>query len=432
MADPASFTPALGVTLAWVVAVPFLPFGGSLVGRLVLAAIGCAVVMVARAWSTRAAATRGTQNASEAETALRASEARYRGIVETQQSTVMRLDFTGRILFVNEFCCQFIGAPRDAVIGKSYLNWVHPEDRESLVKVLQSLRQPPHRTHGLSRVLLADGTVRWLEWEGTTILDEHGMPAELQSVGRDVTERLKIEEALRLSLAERRAQEERLRLLAQRQVTIREEERKRLGFDLHDGLCQELVGIGILIEGARRHLMATSAAADLERAQRYLTTLSEHVRKLAGELRPMLLDDLGLVDGLRSLATGLSSAETRVQFVCEASVPRLEELAEVAVYRIAQEALTNAIRHAQSRAVTLTLGASAAFLQLEIRDDGRGFDLATRRAEALGIFAMEERALAIGGHLRITAAPGAGTTVRLECPLGERGSAAHAGGRSSR
>jgi len=177
--------------------------------------------------------------------------------------------------------------------------------------------------------------------------------------------------------------------------------------------------------------MATSAA-DLERAQRYLTTLSEHVRKLAGELRPTLLDDLGLVEGLRSLATGLSSAETRVQFVCEASVPRLEELAEVAVYRIAQEALTNAIRHARSRTVTLTLHASAAFLQLEIRDDGRGFDLATRRAEALGIFAMEERALAIGGHLRITAAPGAGTTVRLECPLAERGSAAHAGGRSSR
>jgi len=308
----------------------------------------------ARAWSIRAAATRGTHNASEAETALRASEARYRGIVETQQSTVMRLDFAGRILFVNEFCCQFIGAPRDAVIGQSYLNWVHPEDRESLVKVLQGLRQPPHRTRGLSRVLLADGTVRWLEWEGTTILDEHGMPAELQSVGRDVTERLKIEEALRLSLAERRAQEERLRLLAQRQVTIREEERKRLGFDLHDGLCQEIVGIGILIEGARRHLMATSAAADLERAQRYLTTLSEHVRKLAGELRPMLLDDLGLVEGLRSLATGFSSAETRVQFVCEASVPRLEELAEVAVYRIAQEALTNAIRpnrHAHARRV---------------------------------------------------------------------------------
>jgi PAS domain S-box-containing protein len=421
IAAPPSFPFALAATLVWVATVPFLPVD-SLVGRVALAAIGCAVILATYAWAARSDAT----HASGAESALRASEARYRGIVESQQATVMRLDFTGRILFVNEYCCEFTGLPREAIVGQNYADWVHPDERAALAAMLLTLRQPPYRAHGINRVVTAHGTVRALEWEGATIRDEHGTPVELQSIGRDVTERLQIEEALRASLEELRTKEEMLRSLAQRQVTVREEERKRVGFDLHDGLCQELVGIGILIEGARRHLMTTSAAADLERAQRYLTNLSEHVRKLAGELRPMLLDDLGLVESLKSLVAGLSSGATCVQLECETNVPRLDELVEVGVYRIAQEALTNVVRHAQARNATLTLGAAGGFLQLEIRDDGRGFDRANRRAEALGIFAMEERALAIGGGLAITSAPGKGTTVRLECPLTERATAASA------
>ena len=420
IAAPPSFSLPVAATLAWVAAVPFLPVD-TLTGRVALAAIGCAVVLATRAWAARSADTPG------AGSALRTSEARYRGIVETQQATVMRLDFSGRIVFANEFCCEFVGAPREAIVGQSYANWVHPDERAGLVAMLQSLRQPPYRAQGVNRVIRADGSVRALEWEGATILDEHGMPVELQSIGRDVTERLQVEEALSASLERLKMQEDMLRSLAQRQVTVREEERKRLGFDLHDGLCQELVGIGILIESARRHIMTTSAATDLERAQRYLTNLSEHVRQLAGEMRPMLLDDLGLVESLKSLVAGLSSNTTRVQLLCNTAIPRLDELAEVGVYRIAQEALTNVVRHAQAPNATLTLATANGFLQLDIRDDGCGFDRTARRAEALGIFAMEERALAIGGRLAITSAPGKGTAVRLECPLTERASVASVG-----
>jgi two-component system sensor histidine kinase UhpB len=100
-----------------------------------------------------------------------------------------------------------------------------------------------------------------------------------------------------------------------------------------------------------------------------------------------------------------------------APIPRLEEETEVSVYRIAQEALANAVRHANASRVVVTLAARDGILHLEVADDGRGFDPAARPAVALGLASMEERALALGGRLEIRSAPGAGTTVTLACPL---------------
>ncbi len=146
----------------------------------------------------------------------------------------------------------------------------------------------------------------------------------------------------------------------------------------------------------------------------------EHLRLLAGELRPLLLHDLGLEQSLRSLALGLASDTTNIQTVFATSVPRLAEALEVTVYRIAQEALTNALRHAQARTIRLELATRLGRLRLEIRDDGCGFDPSRRRTTALGLLSMEERALALGGRLTVTSLPGQGTTIVLECPLLER------------
>src|SRR6185436_5490847 len=131
---------------------------------------------------------------------------------------------------------------------------------------------------------------------------------------QDVTERHQAEDALRESLADLRRSEEKLRLLARRQVRIREEERKRLGFDLHDDVCQELVGVGILVESLRRKLapMPAEHAAEFGRVVGYLSEVVEHLRLLARELRPMLLRDLGLGGSLRSLADGMTSATLHV------------------------------------------------------------------------------------------------------------------------
>jgi PAS domain S-box-containing protein len=357
-----------------------------------------------------------TQDHEVAE-ALRASEARYRGLVESQQAVVMRLDLNHRITFINDHGSRLFGFAPSDMLGMDVLDLVYAEDRAHVRAAFKSEITPLYRASLDCRVEIG-GEVRWFNWEGTAIFDEQGTPIELQSVGIDVTERRAAADALHASLEELRRSEEKLRRLAQRQVAVREEERKRLGFDLHDGVCQELIGIGILVESARRRDQAgIGESAELGRVSAYLGEVVEHLRLLAGELRPMLLHDLGLEGSLRSLALGLSSPETRIDAIFPTPIPRLDEVAEVTVYRIAQEALTNALRHAAARTVRVELSTATARLHLEVCDDGCGFDPGHRRATALGLLSMEERALALGGRLDVRSVPDQGTTVVLDCPI---------------
>jgi len=359
-----------------------------------------------------------------AEDALRASEERYRGLVESQQDLIVRFDVHGRFTFVNDAYCRKFGRSREQLLGTSFVPLIHPDDRAARREAMAALTMPPYRGRVETRSPMPEGW-RWVAWEACAIRDERGAIVETQAVGRDVTERRAGEQALRASLEDLRLSGETLRLLAQRQVLIREEERKRLGFDLHDDVCQELVGITILLESLRRQLtpVPPEVAAGFDRIGRYLGEVVEHLRLLARDLRPMLLHDLGLEESLRALVEGIGSGAAQVSVEFPTHIPRLEEQTELAVYRIAQEALANSMRHAEARSIAVMLTAHDATLVLEIRDDGIGLDVDRHRhVSGLGLVAMEERALAVGGRLEIRSTRGAGTTVRLECPLATRAS----------
>jgi PAS domain S-box-containing protein len=349
----------------------------------------------------------------EAEAALRESEGRYRGLIESQEELIFRARFDGSLTFINEACRRKYGA--QGVDGVSFLDFVHPDDVPFARVALRGLAAGG-RYRRSSRGRTPEGW-RWIEWEVCAIADDAGAITEIQGVGHDISERRVADEALQASLAILREREEQLRLMAQRQAAVREDERKRLSFDLHDGVCQELVGIGILVESARNGGVSESADPKLVQVQHHLRQVGEHIRMLARDLRPLQLSDLGLGECLRALARGMASETVSVTVTFPEALPRLAEETEVAVYRVAQEALANAVRHAEPRTVTLTLGAERDRLRLEVRDDGCGFDRATLGAAALGLVAMEERAVALGGHLAIRSAPGAGTVVRLQCPL---------------
>jgi PAS domain S-box-containing protein len=351
-----------------------------------------------------------------AETALRESEARYRGLVESQDALIYRADLDGNLTFLNEACRRKYGVEHEPLARLNFLTFVHPDDEAQARAALQTVVRGG-RYRRASRGRTPEGW-RWIEWEVCAITDGAGVVTEIQGVGHDVTERRAADEALQRSLAALREREEQLRLMGMQQVAIREEERKRLSFDLHDGVCQELVGIGILIESARQWGVAHAADETLTRAQAHLRTLGEHLRMLARDLRPLQLADLGLGECLRALAAGMTTDTVHVTVAIPTPIPRLGEEVEVAVYRVAQEALANAVRHAQAHNVALTLATSGGKLALEVRDDGRGFDRDQLRSAALGLVAMEERAVALGGRLHVVSAAAAGTVVRLECPLG--------------
>jgi len=233
------------------------------------------------------------------------------------------------------------------------------------------------------------------------LLDEQGRPDAVCGISTDITER--------------RHAEAQVQRLAQSLVQARDEEREQIGSKLHDSACQELVAVGLSLELVRRSLADVAEADKLGRACAHLNRTVDQLRDLARELRPALLHDLGLAEGLRTLASGFAT----VGLTVDVRVPtrRLEMAAdvEVAVYRIAQEALQNTQRHAHATQVRLRLVKKGAHLTLTVQDNGRGFDLRSTLTAGLGITGMQQRALAVGGRLAIDPTRSSGTTVTFNC-----------------
>ncbi|MCC6766537.1 MAG: PAS domain S-box protein [Deltaproteobacteria bacterium] len=350
-----------------------------------------------------------------AEEALRASEHMFRTFTESMPAGVVIVQ-DGVIRYANAAVTTLTSFDREELGNLTAGTLLHPDDRAALVTSGARVRDEPPPARVEYRLRTKQGGYRWVDLT-IGMIEHEGRPALLLTAF-DITERRNAEEALRASLDELQQRKEQLRLLAQRQVRVREEERRRLGFDLHDDVCQELVGTGIMVESVRERLHATDpeASQKLARVGRQLNELGEHLRLLARELRPMLLHDLGLEDSVRSLAAGMSTT-TPVTTRVPTPIPRLGDDVEVAVYRIVQEAITNALRHANAHEIVVTLAAAEGVLTVEIRDDGGGFEPQTRQRDALGLVSMEERALAIGGRMQVVSAPGRGTTILVTCPL---------------
>jgi PAS domain S-box-containing protein len=345
---------------------------------------------------------------------LQVSRDAYRDLAENATDLIWTADLDWRCTYANEAAARYLGRPAATLVGLPLPAVLtdHPTNAAARERIAAVDASPTPYTVQVRPGALHSAP-RWFDVVTSTVRDADDRVVGIRGISRDVTERRRIEEALRAS-------EEKLRDLAHGQVRVREEERKRLGLDLHDDVCQELAGIGILVEAARTRLGADApGSADLARVVRYLSELVEHLRNLAGELRPLQLPELGLEGSLRSLVAGLAASETEITLTLPATLPRLDEETEIAIYRVAQEALSNATRHSDARRIEVTVSVTEARLHLEIRDDGRGFDPARTRPGALGLVGMEERAIAVRGSLAVDSVPGVGTTIRFDCPLAQ-------------
>jgi len=183
-----------------------------------------------------------------------------------------------------------------------------------------------------------------------------------------------------------------------------EEERKRIARELHDEVGQVLTGVMLQLDDAD--------------ARESVRQSLEDVRRIARELRPEMLDDLGLLSALRALSNTAAHQGLSVERQLDIGDLRLRPEVELAVYRVAQESLTNVMRHADANEVLLALQQVDGALRLVVRDDGRGLPDGDGQAGA-GIAGMSERALHVGGRVTVASSPGAGTEVRLDIPLPE-------------
>src|ERR1700686_4075933 len=199
-----------------------------------------------------------------------------------------------------------------------------------------------------------------------------------------------------------------------------EEEIKRIAYAVHDEAGQLLVAVHLALAEVALELPEPQQA-QFARIKEMLNQVEKHLRRYSHELRPTILDDLGWIPAIRFLAEGISKRADLPIFVKVAFAGRLPSTTEVALYRIVQEALTNAVKHAKASNIWIRAWRENLVLCGSIRDDGGGFDSSQARAipgrKGLGLIAMQERVTAIGGTLRIDSRPGQGTELSIRIPL---------------
>ncbi|MGE0454469.1 MAG: PAS domain-containing protein [Vicinamibacteria bacterium] len=249
----------------------------------------------------------------------------------------------------------------------------------------------------------ADGSLDWVRWEIRPWRDAAGEVGGLILFSEVVTES--------------REARETLRALSRRLLSVQEEERRRIARDLHDQIGQALTAVKLNLESVARQATLEAARERVPKAVKIVDEAIAQARDLSLDLRPSLLDDLGLPAALRWYVDRQTrDAGIEGHVATNGIEERLPQEVEIACFRLAQEAVTNVLRHARARRVWVELRRSGAGVELRVRDDGAGFDTAEARARAasgacMGLSGMEERARLAGGRLEVASAPGSGTQV---------------------
>jgi len=347
-----------------------------------------------------------------AQEALRQSEHQFRQMAETI-GEVFWLASPARnsVLYVSpafervwgRSCAELYANPRlwlDAVLSEDLPRVLHDlaeMGRGAAVEMEYRIRRP-------------DGTLRWISSRGYLLQDGSG---NLTGVASDITARKHAEETRKK--------------YARRLILLEEDLRKRISAELHDDIGQVLAALSLNLGNIGNYLPEEAGKelrSRLEESQLLTKEASRSVRHLMGELRPLLLDDFGLAEAIR-LHAGQFANRTgmNVAFQVDPGFPRLSARKEIALFRIIQEALHNASKHAEGTKVTVLLCSEKGAARLFITDDGRGFvprEVTSQpTGHGWGITIMRERAELVGGKFRLDTAPGDGTTIVVEVAEGE-------------
>jgi PAS domain S-box-containing protein len=344
-----------------------------------------------------------------AEKALRESEERYRELFENSRDAIYVHDLTGRYISVNRAAEEISGYTREEILGKHYSNFVLPTHLKTVRENFCRKLDVPLETTYESKIVCKDGTRKPVEVSSRMIY-RNGEPAGVQGTVRDITERKRAQRALQT--------------YSRRLVNAQEAEREIIARELHDDIGQSLTAISINLESIHRSgAVQESAVPRLRESIDVIDAALRRVRELSFELRPALLDDLGLAAALTWYAAQFSE-RTRIRTIVTGELPGPEGIGrtvETACFRIVQEALTNTARHAGASEASINAERSNGILKLTISDNGVGFAVDKflgpgRAANAIGLRGMQERASAVGGRVHICSENGKGTQVVISLP----------------
>ena len=356
----------------------------------------------------------------QAEQALRASEARFRTLVQDFHVGVVLLGPDASLQFANQAAQQLFGYTAQEAKGKnsSQLNLI--SIREDGTEIPFSMR-PGVRAIATRQAVLNEvmgwrhkgsNEVLWTLGNAVPQFANDGSVSAVIYTFTNITERKQAEEALHQ--------------LSTRLLQLQDEERRRLGRELHDSLAQSVLAVNLNLAQAAQSSDSLSERAKhaLAEARRLLQGMSREIRTLSYLLHPPLLDELGLVSAIREYAEGFSERSgVKMELHLQTGFGRLPQEAETALFRIVQESLTNIQRHSGSQTAMIRLSGDSTCVNLDVSDRGRG--MASNAMEGgngsgsrlgVGILGMRERMTQLGGKLEIDSSP-SGTTVRVSIPL---------------
>ncbi len=339
--------------------------------------------------------------------------AEHRQLFAQSSDIIYTHDLDGYVTSLNPAGERLMGRPRDKTARVNVREMLPPEKRERWREMMDQITRGELHAPLEIQIITRTG-VRKLFETTARVVRRKGRPVGIEGIARDVTERREAEEALRAS-------REQLRSLAARLQSVREEERARIAREVHDELGQSLTGLKMDIAGIASRLPAGEKTL-LERARTMSSQIDasiQTVRKIATDLRPGILDNLGLVAALEWQAEEFQ-ARTGIACDCTARVDDANLPPEhcTAIFRIFQETLTNVARHARATSVQVMFSESHGQVLLEVKDNGCGIEEERINwQQSLGLLGMKERAYALGGEAVISGAPGLGTTVTVRVPL---------------
>jgi len=357
-----------------------------------------------------------------AEESLKVSEEKYRNIVDMAPNGIAVLDLKGKIETCNDEFLRMVDLPKERVIDRRFteLPGLTKKDTPRLIKIFNSVRKGKVPEPFEADWSPAEGDHRIGEVH-VSVMRKNRRISGIQILVKDVTEKKKTEEMIRKKGAQ-------LKMLSEQLINAQEAERIKISRELHDELGQSLTLLRLCLAGIERELPSGNSngiKTNLAEADALAENLLSQVHELILEMRPSLLDDLGLVPTLRWYVDRFSrNSKINARIKANGFQSRVSPEIETAIYRVVQEALTNVARHSRARNVAIELKKRKSRIEVSIKDDGIGvdrnkMDRCPGKDEGVGLIGMRERVFNLDGNLSINSQPGVGTRLEISLPWRE-------------
>ncbi len=353
----------------------------------------------------------------KAEQGIVESERRYHTLAEVSPVGIFHTDAAGSTTYVNPRWCQISGITYEKAMGNGWFEAVHPDDRDMLRRNWEEATRHQQVSVSEYRFVRPNGSTAWVIGQAIPERDADGAIVGYVGTTTDITDR---------KLAEKEMEEssQKLRQLTTHLLNIREEERKRIGREIHDELGQQLTAIKMDISWIAKKTDPSQEAfkTKLQNVIALLDGGNQSIRRILNELRPVILDDYGLLEALRWQAQQFT-ANTHIPVAMTASESdmKIPEEISTCIFRVFQEALTNITRYAKATQVKVSLDIDSDSVLLNIEDNGLGFDTElTKTKKSFGILGMKERVASLNGRFDLSSVPGNGTRISIHIPITQK------------